>query len=216
MITTDMIKEVRVRSGAGVLACRNALKETNGEIEKAIELLRKKGLASAAKKAGRIASEGIVYSYIHGNGKIGVLLELNCETDFVAKTDSFKALAKDIAMHIAASRPEYVSRDDVPASIVAKEREIIAAQTENEGKKKPANIVEKIVEGRLNKYYNGVCLLEQPFIKETDKSVEQLLKEKIATTGENIRIRRFVRYEMGEGLEKKSNDFADEVAQMVQ
>jgi elongation factor Ts len=215
MITTDMIKEVRVRSGAGVLDCRNALKENDGNVEKALEFLRKKGLASAAKKAGRIASEGIVHSYIHGNGKVGVLVEINCETDFVAKTDNFKALARDIAMQIAAARPEYVSRDEVPAELIQKEKDILMAQIENEGKKKPANIVEKIVEGRINKFLKGVCLLEQPYIKDDDKTIEQLLKESIASTGENIKVRRFVRYEMGEGLQKKSNDFADEVAQMV-
>lgn len=215
MITTEMVKEVRVRSGAGVLDCRNALKETEGDIEKAIEYLRKKGLASAAKKAGRIATEGVVTSYIHGNGKIGVLVEINCETDFVANTDAFQAFAKDIAMQIAASRPDYVAREDVPAEIVAKEREIIKAQTMNEGGKKPENIIDKIVEGRINKFFNGICLLEQPFIKETDITIEQLLKQNIASTGENIKIRRFVRYELGEGLEKKSTDFADEVAQMI-
>ncbi|WP_279324886.1 translation elongation factor Ts [Clostridium sp. 'deep sea'] len=215
MITTDMIKEVRVRSGAGVLDCRNALKENNGDVDKAIDHLRKKGLASASKKAGRLASEGLVSSYIHGNGKVGVLVEINCETDFVAKTDNFKALARDIAMQIAASKPEYVCREEVPAELIQKEKDILMAQIENEGKKKPANIVEKIVEGRINKFFKSVCLLEQPFIKDDEKTVEQLLKESIATTGENIKIRRFVRFEMGEGLAKKANDFADEVAQMV-
>ncbi|QOR36031.1 translation elongation factor Ts [Clostridium sp. 'deep sea'] len=215
VITTDMIKEVRVRSGAGVLDCRNALKENNGDVDKAIDHLRKKGLASASKKAGRLASEGLVSSYIHGNGKVGVLVEINCETDFVAKTDNFKALARDIAMQIAASKPEYVCREEVPAELIQKEKDILMAQIENEGKKKPANIVEKIVEGRINKFFKSVCLLEQPFIKDDEKTVEQLLKESIATTGENIKIRRFVRFEMGEGLAKKANDFADEVAQMV-
>jgi elongation factor Ts len=215
VITTDMIKEVRVRSGAGVLDCRNALKENNGDVDKAIDHLRKKGLASASKKAGRLASEGLVSSYIHGNGKVGVLVEINCETDFVAKTDNFKALARDIAMQIAASKPEYVCREEVPAELIQKEKDILMAQIENEGKKKPANIVEKIVEGRINKFFKNVCLLEQPYIKDDERTVEQLLKENIATTGENIKIRRFVRFEMGEGLAKKANDFADEVAQMV-
>lgn len=213
-ITKAMIKDVRVRSGAGVLDCRNALRDAEGDVEKAIENLRKKGLASAAKKSGRLASEGLVSSYIHAGGKIGVLVELNCETDFVAKTDAFQQLAKDVAMQIAASKPEYVVREEVPAEIVAKEREIIKAMTMNEGKK-PENIIEKIVDGRINKYFNGICLMEQTYVKDTSKTVEDLIKEQIATIGENIKIRRFVRYEMGEGLEKKSEDFASEVASMM-
>ncbi len=213
MVTTEMIKELRTLTGAGILDCRNALRECEGDIEEAVDFLRTKGLASAAKKSGRIASEGIVTSYIHGNGKIGVLVEVNCETDFVAKNEDFQALGKDIAMQIAASKPEYVKREDVPSEVVEKERAVMREMTLNEGK--PEHIVDKIVDGRMNKFFNEICLLEQPFIKDTDKSVEELIKEKIATIGENIQVRRFTRYEMGEGIEKKTEDFADEVASMI-
>ncbi|MFP4456300.1 MAG: translation elongation factor Ts [Clostridia bacterium] len=213
MVTTDMIKELRTLTGAGILDCRNALRECEGNVEEAVDYLRAKGLASAAKKSGRIASEGVVTSYIHGNGKIGVLVEVNCETDFVAKNEDFQNLAKDIAMQIAAARPEYVRREEVPAEVIEKERAVIKEMTLNEGK--PEHIVDKIVDGRMNKFFNGICLLEQPFIKDTDKTVEDLLKEKIAAIGENIQVRRFTRYEMGEGIEKKQEDFADEVASMI-
>ena len=208
-----MIKELRELTGAGVLDCRNALRECEGDVQEAVDFLRKKGLASAAKKSGRIASEGIVTSYIHGNGKIGVLLELNCETDFVAKNEDFQELGRDIAMQVAASKPEYVKREDVPADVVERERSIIREITLNEGK--PEHIVDKIVDGRINKFFNEICLLEQPFIKDTDLTVEDLIKQKISTIGENIQVRRFTRYEMGEGLEKKKDDFADEVASMI-
>lgn len=213
MVTTEMIKELRGLTGAGVLDCRNALRECEGNIEEAVDFLRTKGLASAAKKSGRIASEGIVTSYIHGNGKIGVLVEVNCETDFVAKNEDFQELGKDIAMQIAASKPEYVKREDVPSDVVEKERAVMREMTLNEGK--PEHIVDKIVDGRMNKFFNEICLLEQPYIKDTDKTVEELIKEKIATIGENIQVRRFTRYEMGEGIEKKKEDFADEVASMI-
>jgi len=209
MITASMVKELRERTGAGMMDCKKALTEVNGDMEKAIELLREKGLAAAAKKAGRIAAEGIVDSYIHGDGRIGVLVEVNCETDFVAKTDEFKTFVKDMAMQIAAANPLYIKREDVPDEVIEKEREIIKAQALNEGK--PEKVIDKIVEGRLEKYYKEVCLLEQPFIKDTDKSVKDILTEKIATIGENINIRRFVRYERGEGLEKRKDDFAEEV-----
>lgn len=213
MVTTDMIKELRTLTGAGILDCRNALRECDGNVEEAVDYLRTKGLASAAKKSGRIASEGIVTSYIHGNGKIGVLVEVNCETDFVAKTEDFYTLARDIAMQIAAAKPGYVKREDVPAEVVEKERAVVREMTLNEGK--PEHIVDKIVDGRMNKFFNEICLLEQPFIKDTDKTVEELIKEKIAAIGENIQVRRFTRYEMGEGIEKKQEDFADEVASMI-
>jgi elongation factor Ts len=213
MVTTEMIKELRGLTGAGVLDCRNALRECEGNIEEAVDFLRTKGLASAAKKSGRIASEGIVTSYIHGNGKIGVLVEVNCETDFVAKNEDFQELGKDIAMQIAASKPDYVKREDVPSEVVEKERAVMREMTLNEGK--PEHIVDKIVDGRMNKFFNEICLLEQPYIKDTDKTVEELIKEKIATIGENIQVRRFTRYEMGEGIEKKKEDFADEVASMI-
>jgi elongation factor Ts len=208
-----MVKELRERTGAGMLDCKNALTEKNGDIEKAIEYLREKGLAAAAKKAGRIATEGLCESYIHGAGRIGVLLEINCETDFVAKTDEFKGLAKDVCMQIAASKPEYVRREDVPAEVVEKEKEIFTSQALNEGK--PANVVEKMITGRIDKFYKEICLLEQPFIKSPDKTISQLLAEKIATIGENINIRRFARYELGEGLEKRKNDFAAEVMAQI-
>ena len=176
MITAAMVKELRERTGSGMLDCKKALAETNGDVEKAIEYLREKGLASAAKKAGRIAAEGLCESYIHGGGRIGVLLEINCETDFVAKTDDFKALAKDICMQIAAARPEYVRREEVPQDVLDKEKEIFTAQALNEGK--PANVVEKMINGRIEKFYKEICLLEQPFIKDPDKTVNQLIVEK--------------------------------------
>ena len=209
MISASMVKELRERTGAGMMDCKKALTEVNGDMEKAVELLREKGLAAAAKKAGRIAAEGIVDSYIHGDGRIGVLVEVNCETDFVAKTDEFKSFVKDMAMQIAASNPLYIKREDIPKEDIEKEREIIRAQALNEGK--PEKVIDKIVEGRLEKYYKEVCLLEQPFIKDTDKSVKDILTERIATIGENINIRRFVRFERGEGLEKRKDDFAEEV-----
>lgn len=209
MVTAGMVKELRERTGAGMMDCKRALAETNGDMEKAIEFLREKGLAAAAKKAGRIAAEGTVASYIHGGGRVGVLVEINCETDFVAKTDQFQELAKDVAMHIAASKPEYVSREEVSAEVVEKEKQILRAQALNEGK--PENIVDKMVVGRVEKFYKEVCLLEQPFVKNPDQTVEEMVQEKIAKIGENISIRRFVRYEMGEGLEKRQDDFAAEV-----
>lgn len=214
MITAEMVKELRERTGAGMMDCKKALNECNGNMDKAIDFLREKGLAAAAKKAGRVAAEGIVESYIHGGGRIGVLLELNCETDFVAKTEGFKSLAKDIAMQIAAANPAYVSRSEVPASIIEHEREILRVQALNEGK--PAHIVEKMIDGRVEKYYKEVCLLEQPFIKDPDKTVTQLITESISKIGENIAVRRFTRYQLGEGIEKKSNDFAAEVMAAVQ
>jgi len=185
------------------------LQEANGDMEKAVEILREKGLAAAAKKAGRIAAEGIVDSYIHGGGRIGVLVEVNCETDFVAKTDEFKTFVRDIAMHIAASNPQYLTREDVPEQVIEKEKEILRAQALNEGK--PEKVVDKMVEGRLEKFFKENCLLEQPFVKDPDKTVKDILTEKIATIGENISIRRFVRYERGEGLEKRQDNFVDEV-----
>lgn len=211
MVTAQMVKELRERTGAGMMDCKKALAET-GDMEKAIEYLREKGLAAAAKKAGRIAAEGVVDAYIHGAGRIGVLVEVNCETDFVAKTDEFREFVRDIAMQVAAAKPEYVAREEVPAEVIEKEKEILKAQAVNEGK--PEAIAEKMVTGRIEKYYKEVCLLEQPFIKDTDVTVKQMLTEKISKIGENISIRRFVRFEMGEGLQKRSDDFAAEVAAM--
>ncbi|MFC4811258.1 translation elongation factor Ts [Paenibacillus sp. GCM10023250] len=208
-VSASAVKELRERTGAGMLECKKALDETNGDIAKAIDLLREKGLSAAANKAGRVATEGTVESYIHAGGRIGVLVEINCETDFVGKTDQFREFARDIAMQIAAASPKYVSREEVPADELEKEREILKAQALNEGK--PEKIVEKMVEGRISKYYEEYCLLEQAFIKDPDKTVHTLLKEKISTIGENISIRRFVRYELGEGLEKKEDNFVAEV-----
>lgn len=209
MISASRVKELREMTGAGMMDCKRALQETNGDIEKAVELLREKGLSAAAKKAGRIAAEGIVESYIHMGGKIGVLVEVNCETDFVAKTAEFKSFVRDIAMHIAASNPQYLSKEEVPEDVIAKEKEILRVQAINEGK--PEKIADKIVEGRIKKYYTEVCLLEQPFVKDTDKKVQDIVNEQIATIGEKISIRRFVRYQMGEGLEKRKDNFAEEV-----
>lgn len=212
-ITASMVKELRELTGAGMMDCKKALKESDGNVEKAIEYLRENGLAKAAKKAGRLASEGIVDAYIHGGGRIGVLVEVNIETDFAAKNEDFRAFVKDIAMQIAAMNPQYVKREDVPPEVVEKEKEILKAQAINEGK--PEHIAEKMVAGRLEKFFNEVCLLEQPFIKDSDKTVEQVLKEKIAVIGENINIRRFVRFEKGEGLEKKEENFAEEVMKQL-
>ena len=213
MISVSDVKSLRERTGAGMMDCKNALSEANGDVEKAIDLLREKGLAAAVKKSGRIAAEGSVDSYIHMGGKIGVMLEVNCETDFVAKTPEFKAFVHDIAMHIAAANPTYVSEDEVSEADLEKEREIFTAQALNEGK--PANIVEKMVEGRLKKFKKEICLLEQPFVKEPDKTIKDIVTEQVAKIGENISIRRFVRFEMGEGLQKRQDDFAAEVAQQA-
>jgi elongation factor Ts len=214
MITAEMVKDLRERTGAGMMDCKKALSETGGDMEKAIDFLREKGLAAAAKKAGRIAAEGLVESYIHGGGRIGVLVEVNCETDFVAKTDDFKSLCRDIAMQIAAAKPEYVRKEEVPAEQLNHEREVLRAQALNEGK--PEKIVDKMVEGRIEKYYKEVCLMEQPFIKDNDMTIADLITAKIAKIGENISVRRFARFEVGEGIEKKENDLAAEVAAMTQ
>jgi len=212
-ISAGMVKELREMTGCGMMDCKKALVESNGNMDKAVEYLREKGLAAAAKKAGRIAAEGIVDSYIHGGGRIGVLVEVNIETDFAAKNTEFRTLVKDIAMQIAASNPLYVSREEIPPEVVEKEKEILKAQAINEGK--PENIAEKMVAGRLEKYYKQVCLLEQPFIKDTDKTVLDVINEKIATIGEKISVRRFTRYEMGEGLQKRTDDFVEEVMKQV-
>jgi len=213
MITAEMVRQLRERTGAGMMDCKKALTETNGDTDKAIEFLREKGLAAAAKKAGRVAAEGLVESYIHGNGRIGVLVEVNIETDFAAKNEDFKAFVKDIAMQIAASKPEYVRREEVPASVIESEKEILRAQAKNEGK--PEKIIEKMVEGRIEKFYAENCLMDQAFIKDPDKTVGQLVNEKISRIGENISIRRFARFERGEGIEKKEENFADEVMKQI-
>lgn len=212
-ITAALVKELRERTGAGMMDCKRALVEKNGDLEAAVELLREKGLAAAAKKAGRIASEGLVDAYIHMGGKIGVLIEVNCETDFVAKTEEFQQLVKDLAMHIAANAPTYVTRDEIPAEVVNKEKEILRAQAINEGK--PDKIVDKMVEGRIQKYFAEVCLLDQPFVRDNDITVGELIQNKIASIGENINVRRFSRFVLGEGLEKRVNDIAAEVAALT-
>ena len=212
-VTAQMVKELREKTGAGMMDCKKALVETNGDMDAAVDFLREKGLSAAAKKAGRIAAEGLVEAYIHMGGRIGVLVEVNCETDFVAKTDEFKELAKDIAMHIAASQPQYVSREEIPEEVLEHERKIFRAMAENEGK--PAHIIDKIVDGRIEKFMQDVCLVDQPFVKNPDQTVGELLNEKVAKIGEKISVRRFVRYERGEGMEKREDDFAAEVmAQM--
>ncbi len=196
-LTPEMVKELREKTGAGIMDCKKALADTGGDMDKAVDFLRKKGLAIAAKKASREAKEGIIGSYIHGGGKIGVLVEVNCETDFVARNPEFQELVKDISMQIAWSSPPYVSRDDVPGSVLEKEREIYRAQSRETGK--PEHVIEKIVEGKIEKYYSDACLLEQPFIKDSSVTLQDLIKQKIAKIGENILIKRFVRYQLGGG-----------------
>jgi elongation factor Ts len=215
-ITSAAVKSLREKTGAGMMECKKALTEADGNEDQAVEILRKRGIATAGKKAGRVAAEGAVGSYIHMGGKVGVLVEVNCETDFVARTDEFQALVKDIAMHIAAAEPRFVTRDEVPADLLAKEREITRAQIANDPKNanKPEQVVEKIVEGRLNKFYEEAVLLDQPFVKDPAKTINELLTEKIAKTGERITVRRFSRYKMGEGLARREDDFAGEVASM--
>lgn len=213
MVTAAMVKELRELTGAGMMDCKKALTETEGNIEKAVDFLREKGLAAAAKKAGRVAAEGVVETYVHGGGRIGVMVEINCETDFVAKTDDFKSLAHDIALQIAAKNPMVVRREEVSEEVLEHEREVLRAQALNEGK--PANIVEKMIVGRIEKYYKEICLMEQEFIKDPDKTISQLINEKIAKIGENITVRRFTVYQLGEGIEKKTTDFAVEVMAAV-
>ena len=211
-ITAEQVKELRDRTGAGIMDCKKILTQAEGDMEKAIQLLKEKGMAKAAKKAGRVAAEGLVEAYIH-NGKYGALVEVNSETDFVATNDEFKQFVKDVAMHIAAAAPQYVKREDVPASIVNAEKEAQKQKALSEGK--PEAIVEKIVEGRMDKFYSEICLLDQPFVKDPDKTVGQLLTELISKIGENIIIRRFVRYERGERIEKKEENFAEEVMKQI-
>ena len=211
MFTAKDVMSLREMSGAGMMDCKRALVETDGEMDKAMEYLREKSLAATAKKASRIAAEGIVDSYIHMGGKIGVLLEVNCETDFVAKTDDFKQLVHDIAMHIAASNPTYITKEEVDQAEIEHEKKILREQAMNEPKPKPAAIIEKMVEGRIEKYYKEGCLLEQPFVKDPDKTVGEMVSAAIAKIGEKISVRRFVRYEMGEGLTKRQDNFAEEV-----
>ena len=216
-VTAAMVKELRERTQAGMMDCKKALVESNGNMDAAVEYLREKGLAAANKKSGRIAAEGAVESYIHMGGKIGVLVEVNCETDFVGKTDKFKSLCHDVAMHIAAAAPEFVSKDEIPASRLEEERRIAREQVMNDEKnsKKPEAIIEKIVDGRIEKFCKEICLLDQPFVKNPDITIAQLLQEATLATGEKTTIRRFVRYQLGEGIEKKQSDLAAEIAEMT-
>ncbi len=216
-ITAAAVKQLREKTGAGMMECKNALVEAGGSEDKAIDILRTRGLASAKKREGRIAAEGIVGSYIHMGGKVGVLVEVNCETDFVARSEEFQQLVKDIAMHIAAAEPRFVSSEEVPADAVEKEREIAKAQAKNDPKNasKPDQVIDKIVEGRLNKFYEETVLLDQPFVKDPSKTVGELVTEKVSKTGERITIRRFTRYKMGEGLDKRGDDFGGEVASLL-
>lgn len=212
-ITAAQVKELREMTGSGIMDCKRALQESNGDVEKAVAWLREKGIASAAKKSGRIASEGIVDAYIHAGGRIGVLLEVNIETDFAAKNETFRSFVHEIGMQIAATSPKWVARADVPESEIEKEKDIIRNKALNEGK--PEKILDKIVEGSIAKFYKENCLLEQEFVKDDSKTVEIVLKELIASIGENVSIRRFTRYEMGEGLAKKEENFADEVMKQI-
>ena len=221
-ITAALVKELRDMTGAGMMDAKKALVETDGNIEKAVDLLREKGLAAAAKKAGRIAAEGVVQSYIHAGGRIGVLVEVNCETDFVAKTDDFQSLARDIAMQIAAVNPTYLNREEVPAEVIEHEKQVLLEQAKVEAeedvkagrKPKPEAVLEKMVAGRIEKFYKENCLLEQVFIKDGDKTVTDIINENIAKIGENINVRR-VRYGLGEGIEKRQDDFVAEVMASV-
>ena len=213
MFTNADIVKLRSSTGAGMMDCKKALTATDGNFDEAVKWLREKGIAAAAKKADRIAAEGVVSSYIHMGGKIGVLVEVNCETDFVAKSDAFQALVKDIAMQIAAAKPLYVCEEEVPTEALDAEKEILTAQARNEGK--PEAVIEKMVEGRVKKYYKDVCLLDQDFVKDSSKTIKQIINEAILTIGEKISVRRFVRYEMGEGLEKRNDNLADEVAKQM-
>jgi elongation factor Ts len=216
-VTASAIKSLREKTGAGMVDCKNALVEADGDETQAIEVLRKKGMAAGGKKAGRVTAEGAVGSYIHMGGKVGVLVEVNCETDFVARMDDFQQLVKDVAMHVAATDPRYLKREEVPAGELDKEREILMEQLKNDPKNasKPEDVLNKIIEGRLNKFYEENVLLDQPFVKDPSKTIGELVTEKVASIKENISIRRFTRYKMGEGIEKRQDDFAAEVASMI-
>ncbi len=198
-ITAELVKQLRDKTGAGMMDCKAALTETGGDLEKAIEVLRKKGLASAAKRAGRATNNGLIGHYIHMGGKVGVLAEVNCETDFVARTDDFQTLAKEIAMHIAAADPKYVRREDIPAEVLEKEREIYRAQFAGSGK--PANVIEKIVDGKLESYYSQVCLMDQPSVRDPNVTIQQMVSAATAKTGENVTVSRFVRFKLGDMAE---------------
>lgn len=210
-ISAQDVKALRERTGAGMMECKKCLAEAEGDLDKAQELLRQKGLAQAEKKAERTAAEGVVTSYIHGGGKIGVLVEINCETDFVGKNEDFQTFARDIAMHVAASSPEYVRREEIPEERVTEERGQVKAQSAEDIEGKPDHVVEQILEGKLDKRLSALTLLDQPFVKDPDQTVEEVTKELVAKLGENVRIRRFARFEVGEGIEVEAEDFAEEV-----
>ncbi|MBA2380253.1 MAG: translation elongation factor Ts [Blastocatellia bacterium] len=216
-VTASAVKSLREKTGAGMIDCKNALVEAGGDEAAAVEILRKKGMATAGKKAGRVTAEGAVGSYIHMGGKVGVMVEINCESDFVSRGEEFQQLVRDVAMHVAAADPRYLKREEVPSDILDKEREILMDQLKNDPKNsgKPDEVLGKIIEGRLNKYYEENVLLDQPFVKDPSKTVGELVAEKIGSIKENITVRRFTRYKMGEGIEKKADDFAAEVASMV-
>lgn len=211
--TIELIKELREKTGSGLMDCKKALAECNNDIDKSIEWLRKKGMATAEKKSSRTAAEGIVCSYIHGGGSVGVLLEVNIETDFAAKNEEFQEMCRNIAMQIAAMNPSWLRREDVPEEVIKREQDIVATQAKNEGK--PEQIIEKIVAGRLEKFYGENCLMEQSYIKDEDKTIDLLVKEMVARIGENIQVRRFTRYELGEGIEKKEENFLEEVQKQL-
>lgn len=210
-VTAALIKDLRERTGAGMSDCKKALVEVEGDVDKAIDYLRTKGLAKAAKKAGREATEGAVVSYIHGGGRIGVLVEINCETDFVARNEDFQAFTREVALQIAAMNPQFVRKDEVSQDFIDKEREVLLAKAKESGK--PDQVVQKMVDGQISKWMKEIALLDQPWVKDGDKTIEQLQQELVAKIGENVKIRRFVRFELGEGLDKKKSDFAAEVAQ---
>jgi len=216
-VTAGAVKSLREKSGAGMIDCKNALVEANGDENVAMDILRKKGMAQAGKKAGRVTAEGAVGSYIHMGGKVGVLVEINCESDFVARGEEFQQLVKDVAMHIAATDPRWAKREEVPADELDKERGILMEQLKNDPKNanKPDDVLGKIIEGRLNKFYEDNVLVDQPFVKDPSKTVGELVAEKVGSIKENITVRRFARFKMGEGIEKRSDNFAAEVASMV-
>jgi len=216
-ISAAAIKALREKTGAGMMECKSALTEASGDENKAIEILRKRGVATATKKAGRIAAEGLVHSYIHAGGKIGVLLEVNCETDFVARSEEFKSFVHDLAMHITAAEPRYFEQGEVPQEVLDKEREIALEQAKSDPKNanKPDHVFERIVENRIGKFYQEVCLMDQPFVKDQNITIADLVRGMVAKTGENVKVRRFTRYKMGEGLEKRSADLAGEVQELL-
>lgn len=213
-ISAKLVKELREKTGVGIMECKSALNDCDGDMDEAIKLLRKKGLSAAAKKAGRITAEGVVGSYIHAGGKIGVLIEVNCETDFVGQTDEFQALVKDLAMHIAAAEPRFITRDEVTEEVLQEEREIYRHQALASGK--PEKVVDKIIDGKMNKFFEDNCMLDQPYVKETSLTVGQMISTLIAKIGENISVRRFARFKLGEGLEKRQDNLAAEVEAQLQ